>query len=220
MRVRSADQVPEDFSFHDERVLLIDEFWTPEEAKHLRSALAAAPKRNRLLEMDNVSRTFPNCGNWLKAEMPEPDLAWFAERTLLPCVNRHAQTFEGVVGGMISFQYYTYGVGDGLSLHDDTDSGDDDDPERGNVKRRIAVATYLHERWDSNWGGELVLYDERPPYAGAQVPLQPREFIAPSPGSLAMFAVPRLHRVCRVDPLAGEHQRLSVAGWFMTRHQS
>lgn len=218
MRVRTADQVPQDFSFHDEQVLVIDEFWTPEEAKQLRGALAVAPKQNRLLEMDNVSRMFPNCGNWLKGEMPEPELAWFAERVMLPCVNQHAQTFEDAIGGMISFQYYTYGVGDGLTLHDDTDSGFDNDPERDKVKRRIAVVTYLHEQWHSNWGGELVLYDDPPPNADENVPLQPREFIAPSPRSIAMFAVPRLHKVCRVDPLAGEHQRLSVAGWFMTKH--
>jgi SM-20-related protein len=31
-----------------------------------------------------------------------------------------------------------------------------------------------------------------------------------------MFTVPRFHRVCRVDPMAGQHRRLSIAGWFMT----
>ena len=44
------------------------------------------------------------------------------------------------------------------------------------------------------------------------------ECIAPSPGSLAIFAVPQFHRVCRVDALAGDHKRLSIAGWFMTEH--
>jgi SM-20-related protein len=33
-----------------------------------------------------------------------------------------------------------------------------------------------------------------------------------------MFTVPRFHRVCRVDPTAGQHRRLSIAGWFMTEH--
>jgi SM-20-related protein len=42
--------------------------------------------------------------------------------------------------------------------------------------------------------------------------------IAPKPGSLVMFTVPRFHRVCRVDQTAGDHKRLSIAGWFMTEH--
>lgn len=42
--------------------------------------------------------------------------------------------------------------------------------------------------------------------------------IAPKPGSLVMFTVPRFHRVCRVDQAAGDHKRLSIAGWFMTEH--
>ena len=48
--------------------------------------------------------------------------------------------------------------------------------------------------------------------------LQVTHCIPPSPGSLAIFAVPRQHRVCRVDALAGAHKRLSIAGWFMTEH--
>jgi SM-20-related protein len=43
--------------------------------------------------------------------------------------------------------------------------------------------------------------------------------IAPRPGSLVMFTVPRFHRVCRVDHTAGRHKRLSIAGWFMTEHR-
>ena len=37
-------------------------------------------------------------------------------------------------------------------------------------------------------------------------------------GALVMFTVPRYHRVCRVDQTAGQHRRLSIAGWFMTEH--
>ncbi|MEC4679667.1 MAG: hypothetical protein VST67_03095 [Nitrospirota bacterium] len=32
------------------------------------------------------------------------------------------------------------------------------------------------------------------------------------------ITVPQFHRVCRVDALAGNHKRLSIAGWFMTEH--
>ena len=43
--------------------------------------------------------------------------------------------------------------------------------------------------------------------------------IEPWPGSLVMFTVPRFHRICRVDRVAGEGRRLSIAGWFMTEHR-
>lgn len=38
------------------------------------------------------------------------------------------------------------------------------------------------------------------------------------PGCLAIFTVPRYHRVCLVDRVAGNQRRLSIAGWFMTEH--
>jgi len=218
MKVRRAEQIPPDFDFRHDSVLVVEEFWSREEAERLRGALATAPGRTHLEEMPGVARTFANCGNWLKAEVVEPELSWFISRTLLPCVSRHVQSFEGVTGGVMSFQYYAYAVGDGLSVHDDTDSGDERDPDRPSVKRRVALATYFHERWHADWGGELVLYDRPAADGPVDAPLHAREIIVPAPRSLALFAVPRLHRVCRVDPLAGEHRRLSVAGWFMTRH--
>jgi len=83
--------------------------------------------------------------------------------------------------------------------------------------RRLALVTYFHEEWQPDWGGELILYTETDGLKGKKN-LEVAQCIAPSPGSLAIFAVPRFHRVCRVDPLARDHKRLSIAGWFMTEH--
>ena len=86
------------------------------------------------------------------------------------------------------------------------------------LRRRIAVATYFHEEWKPDWGGELIIYAKRTIHPSARVELVPTHCIEPRPGSLVMFTVPRVHRVCRVDQTAGPHRRLSIAGWFMTEH--
>jgi len=62
------------------------------------------------------------------------------------------------------------------------------------------------------------MYAERTNHATERIDLVPTHCIEPRPGSLVMFTVPRFHRVCRVDQTAGQHRRLSIAGWFMTEH--
>ena len=79
--------------------------------------------------------------------------------------------------------------------------------------------TYFHSEWKPDWGGELILYKNKKDPEG-NMSLEVSHCVAPQPGSVAIFAVPRFHRVSRVDPLAGEHKRLSIAGWFMTEHFS
>jgi SM-20-related protein len=64
----------------------------------------------------------------------------------------------------------------------------------------------------------LVIYKKRQGYQPEKPDLEVVSCIEPRPGSLVMFTVPRFHRVCRVDQTAGEHRRLSIAGWFMTEH--
>jgi SM-20-related protein len=100
--------------------------------------------------------------------------------------------------------------------HDDTDQGRLVEGRRS-LQRRIAIVTYVHEEWQPDWGGELIIYERRTDQSGA-CNLLPTHCIEPRPGSLVMFTVPRFHRVCRVDPTAGQHRRLSIAGWFMTEH--
>jgi len=68
-------------------------------------------------------------------------------------------------------------------------------------------------------GGELIIYKKRRAHTSEKLDLEITHCIEPRPGSLVMFTVPRFHRVCRVDQVAGLHRRLSVAGWFMTEHR-
>ena len=60
----------------------------------------------------------------------------------------------------MSFNYFEYGVGDCLSMHTDTDSGDVHDLRRAFVQRRIAVTSYVHDTWAPDWLLALVLERE------------------------------------------------------------
>ena len=81
--------------------------------------------------------------------------------------------------------------------------------------RRLALVSYVPAEWRSDWGGELILYAKR---QGSEQPdLEVTHCIEPWPGSLVIFTIPRVHRICRVDRVAG--RQLSIAGWFMNEHR-
>lgn len=202
------------FSFHDDPVLILKQFWSQEEMSHFRSAMARSTWTS-LADMPPVARAFQNCGNWLKSEISPDEGRHFINRVGLPCIADYVESFPNIKGRHINFNYYSYGAGDCLSTHDDTDEAYAYAEGKQPPTRRIALATYFHERWESDWGGELIIYKEIPSTNGHRN-LEVVQCIDPSPGSLALFTVPRFHRVTRVDPLAGEHKRLSIAGWFMT----
>ncbi|MYF24238.1 MAG: hypothetical protein F4224_02965 [Nitrospira sp. SB0678_bin_10] len=129
------------------------------------------------------------------------------------------ESFPNIRQRHVNFNFYSYGAGDCLPTHDDTDEAYAANRDRPPPLRRLALATYVHSEWNTDWGGELIIYHARKDPRGNRV-LDVAQCIAPEPGSLALFAVPRFHRVCRVDALAGEHKRLSIAGWFMTEHDA
>ena len=219
MRVRLEDFDPTTFSLHEHPVLVLENFWSPEERARYREAMQRSEWVARG-SMKDTSKSFPGCGNWGKAGIHEPERSAFLQRVMMPFISEFIESFEGVVGRVMSFNYFNYGVGDCLSLHSDERADEPPTPGRS-VTRRVAVATYFHDVWDVNWGGELVIYDQKEPTgdASSESPgLTVRDCIPPDPGSLVYFTVPRIHRVSRVDPFAGDNRRLSAAGWFMTDH--
>lgn len=216
MKIRFQDFEPSRFSFHDHPVLVLEDFWSEKEMSTFRAAMEAC-HWTRLSEMPEVQKVFRNCGDWLKGELANPEREHMIRRTLMPCVEEYMHSFSDVKKGIMSFNYYVYSAGDCLSLHDDRASGDPSDARQPFVRRRIALTTYIHSEWQPNWGGEFVAYREQngdPTSSKMSV----SHWISPEPGQLTLFTVPRLHRVCRVDPLAGLHKRLSISGWFMTEH--
>ncbi len=205
-------------SFHTSPVLVVENFWSLEERQYFRDAMATASWKS-MQELSAVREDFPAAGNWAKAEIAQPQGQRFLSRLQLPCIHEYIESFPNLIGRHMGFSYYSYAAGDCLPTHDDTDQGHPQGHpigERTMPLRRIAVVTYFHEEWRPDWGGELILYAPRTTHSTSHIDLVPTHCIEPRPGSLVMFTVPRFHRVCRVDPMAGQYRRLSIAGWFMT----
>jgi SM-20-related protein len=197
-------------------VLVVEDFWSLEERRYFQEAMGRASWKS-LHELSNVREDFPSSGDWAKAEIAQPQGQRLLSRLQLPCIQAYVESFPNLIGRHLGFSYYSYAAGDCLPTHDDTDQGYQVEGRRA-LLRRIAVVTYFHEEWRPDWGGELILYAPRTTHSAGPVDLVPTHCIQPRPGSLVMFTVPRFHRVCRVDPTAGQHRRLSIAGWFMTEH--
>ncbi|HET6675105.1 MAG TPA: 2OG-Fe(II) oxygenase family protein [Nitrospiraceae bacterium] len=219
MQVSWSSFNPDTFSFHEDPVLVIEKFWTASERKQFRDAMRRSSWQ-RLQDMPNVRAAFPNCGNWEKARIAYGEANRLLERLTYPCIESYMESFAGITGRSLSFSYYSYGSGDCLLTHDDT--AQDGVPEHSAAAagplRRLALVTYVHEEWQSDWGGELIVYSADPRAGAARPKLTVSHCIIPEPGSLVLFTVPRFHRVCRVDPVIGPNKRLSIAGWFLTEH--
>lgn len=203
-------------SLQSQPVLVVENFWSAEERQFFRAGMNNAAWRS-LSDLENVREDFPNSGNWAKAEIGSAEAKHFLTRLQLPCIREHIESFPNIIGRHVGFNYYSYSAGDCLLTHDDTNQGRLVEGRRA-PKRRIAVVTYFHEEWQPDWGGELIIYERRADHAEGPTNLVPTHCIEPRSGSLVMFTVPRFHRVCRVDLTAGQHRRLSIAGWFMTEH--
>lgn len=211
----STEDLPA-FSFRTSPVLVVENFWSADERRYFREAMNAAAWKS-LSDLPNVREDFPNSGNWAKAEIAPPQGQRFLSRLQLPCIYEYIESFPNIVGRHMGFSYYSYSAGDCLLTHDDTDQGHPMGGRRAPL-RRIALVSYFHDEWRSDWGGELIVYAKRPGHTAEQPDLIATHCIEPRPGSLVMFTVPRFHRVCRIDETAGQHRRLSIAGWFMTEH--
>jgi len=216
MRVRFQEFASRRFTFHKDPVLVLDEFWSPQEMTYFQDAMNRS-RWKALADMPETSQAFPNCGNWLKAEIGELERRVFLDRLALPCIMDYIESFPNIKQRHVTSSYYTYVAGDCLSLHADTDTRYSSDPQGLKVEKRLALVTYLHGDWRPDWGGELIIYESKQDREGKHV-FEVSHCIPPQPGSLVLFTVPRLHRVCRVDPLAGTHKRLSIAGWVMTEY--
>lgn len=220
MHTRFEDFKPEHFSFHEDPVLVLDQFWTKDERQQFHQAMGRATW-TALREMPHLHETFPHCGNWAKAHLARHDALALLDRLTLPCILSYMESFSNIARRHMNFNYYSYGAGDCLLTHDDRAPVPDSvgrPEQRAAPRRRLAVVTYLHEEWQPDWGGELMIYRSIPGRQGP-VDLAITHCIAPTPGSLVLFTVPRFHRVCRVDPVSGSYRRLSIGGWFMTEHE-
>ena len=222
MKTRLKEFNSQKFSFHQDPVLILEDFWSKEERNMFLEATNKAEWK-KCSEIQATKLAFPNCGDWLKAQISPNEANRFLDRMALPCIGDYIESFPRIKARHISFSYYSYGAGDCLSTHDDTDEDYARlDTQTGNEsppQRRIAAVSYFHHEWEPDWGGELIVYKSREKKNG-QAGLEITHCLEPKPGSIVFFTVPRFHRVCRVDPLANENRRMSISGWFMTEHYS
>ncbi|WP_257453439.1 2OG-Fe(II) oxygenase [Archangium lipolyticum] len=128
---------------------------------------------------------------------------------------------EGEDWAGISVRPYIYPRGSGVSWH--ADNG----PYSG------AVIFYAHPEWNVLWGGELLIADPstklvEAPGAGVHQRLDNRaeneeilrngfgRYVMPKPNRIVFIAPGYRHMIAKVTPAAGNHARVSVAGFFIT----
>jgi hypothetical protein len=134
---------------------------------------------------------------------------------------------EGLVGRKgvdwedLTFAPWVYPKGTGLSLHYD------------GIHYRGAYTFFVHPQWNAHWGGQLIVADPR---SKAQDAAESSATLLPwlndteenerfwmhglglcifaKPNRLVLLGPDTQHMVTRVDPDAGQHARLSIAGFF------
>ncbi len=84
-----------------------------------------------------------------------------------------------------------YNAGEFYALHRDNPQG-----KNGRI---ISTVYYLHEKWQSDWGGELRLQDKNGQW----------HIIEPQPNRIAIFQSDLMHEV-----IEAKHQRLSITAWL------
>ena len=158
MKVSWSGFDPSAFSFHHDPVLILDNFWSASERKAFRSSMQQAPWQS-LKEMPHVHAAFPNCGNWRKARMAQSDATRLLDKLRFPFIHNYMESFTDTTGRRMSFSYYSYGAGDCLLTHDHTAQEGQMGPGSapGTVLRRLALIRYMHEEWQADWGGELMI---------------------------------------------------------------
>lgn len=91
----------------------------------------------------------------------------------------------------IEAHFACYNAGEFYALHRDNPQG-----KNGRI---ISSVFYLHEDWQSDWGGELRLQDKNNQW----------HIIVPKPNRIALFQSDLLHEV-----LLSKQQRLSITAWL------
>ena len=93
----------------------------------------------------------------------------------------------------VEAHFACYNAGEFYALHRDNPQG-----KNGRV---ISAVYYLHQAWQSDWGGQLRLQDK----------LGNWHTIEPQPNRIALFQSDLLHEV-----LQSKQQRLSITAWLRT----
>ena len=138
MRIPFHKFNPEEFSFKDDPILILEDFWSADERQRFRSAMERATW-TALADMPAVAKAFPNCGNWLKADIGAAEASHFLQRVGMACIANYIESFPHIKGRHVNFNFYSYAAGDCLPTHDDTDDAYSYAQGRIPPTRRLAV---------------------------------------------------------------------------------
>ena len=95
----------------------------------------------------------------------------------------------------VEAHFACYNAGEFYALHRDN--------PQGKNGRMISSVLYLHQDWQSDWGGELRLQDKHDRW----------HIIEPKPNRIALFQSDLMHEV-----LPSKQQRLSITGWLRSQN--
>ena len=226
-------------SFQSNQVLVLDDFLNERTFRHVLDHCGRAPYRSvhsqnwrKVWRINDGTplqagttywskdpSTFPKDAN--KALYPAgSDIDLFIDQlvSVLPC----GEQLIGTDWTDFTATPYIYPTGSCLSLH------------RDGFSYSGAYTFFAHREWNVHWGGHLLVLDPRTPaptysneLLGPQVSwiddasenslvLDPgfAQCIFPKPNRLVLIAPDAQHLLSRVDVNAGQHPRISIAGFF------
>lgn len=133
---------------------------------------------------------------WLDADTATPvQKKLFAKiEELRETINK--ELFLGLSG--FEGHYASYPRGGRYERHKDTFHQDDN--------RSMSFVLYLNERWQSEWGGQLRLFE-------AKAPTKIAKEVEPRGGTLALFMSSEIEH----EVVASGMERLSFTGWFLQK---
>ena len=95
----------------------------------------------------------------------------------------------------VEAHFACYNAGEFYALHRDNPQG-----KNGRI---MSSVFYLHQHWQTDWGGELRLQDKNDQW----------HIITPKPNRIALFQSDLLHEV-----IEAKQQRLSITAWLRSRN--
>ena len=106
MKVPFQQFNPKKFSFHQDPVLVLENFWSETEMAQFRDAMLRS-KWTALADMPPVAAAFKDCGNWLKAEIGSQEANMFLEKLSLPCIFDYVESLPNITKRNLKLNDYS-----------------------------------------------------------------------------------------------------------------
>ncbi len=88
---------------------MVEKFLSLDDRQRFRDGMAQV-RWTALKDLPQTSRDFPESGNWSKAGIQGPQVGLLMNRLAWPCITSYVESFPGITGLHMSFNYYSYGA--------------------------------------------------------------------------------------------------------------